>query len=1219
MKLLYALLGVIGLIVFSSTSNAQCANDNVQFGTSSAPTNVGQLVTLTTCIYGGEYRLVNNMQSGSTYTFETCGDTTFDTQLTIFNDATGTVVGYNDDFCGVQSSVTFVSDGSSVRVSLDQYNCQDTTACMTIFGSVTVPAADPCNNIVALSGCGDVGNYSLAGTGLFDGNGPYATPGSEQIFSFTATVSGAHFIDVTHTGSGWADLFYADAAIGCSGTGWTFIDDVFNLASDSVNLVAGTTYYFLMDDEDTIASTGTITVSCPGVVDPCNNIVALSGCGDVGNYSLAGTGLFDGNGPYATPGSEQIFSFTATVSGAHFIDVTHTGSGWADLFYADAAIGCSGTGWTYINDVFNLASDSVNLVAGTTYYFMMDDENAIASTGTITVNCPGAPCNNIVALSGCGGVGNYSLTGAGLFDGNGPYSTPGSEQIFSFTAIVSGSHLIDVTHTGGYFADLFYADATIGCSGTGWTFIDDVFTMVSDSVNLVAGTTYYFMIDDEDTVASTGTITVSCPGVVDPCDGIVALSGCGDVGNYSLIGAGLFDGNGPYSTPGAEQIFSFTATVSGSHLIDVTHVGGYYADLFYADAAIGCSGTGWTYIDDISTMVSDSVNLVAGTTYYFMIDDENTIASTGTITISCPSVNPCDSTLMTAYASCPAIECYGGTADMAIFAFGGTLPYTGEGVFNVGAGTYTYTVTDANGCTADVTHTVTQPSELLFTITSPGIACNGGTTDVTVSGGGGTPPYTGTFGTFNVSAGTYTYTMTDANGCTADTTITVTDPAVLVASVSADSILCNGGMADVTVTATGGTAPYTGTGVFSESAGTYTYTVTDANGCTATTSSITLVEPSLMTVYLACPAILCNGGTTDVAITAFGGTAPYSGTGTFNVSAGTYSYTITDANGCTVDTTITVTDPAVLVASISADSILCNGGMADVTVTATGGTSPYTGTGVFSESAGTYTYTVTDANGCTAITSSITLAESSLMTSYVSCPGILCYGGTTDIGVTAFGGTAPYTGVGVFNLGAGTYTFTVTDANGCMAAETHTVTEPAPLVVSIASDSILSNGGTTAVTVSATGGTAPYNGTGMFLVAAGTYSYTVTDANGCNETATITVNGPSPYIGWHQGSYYREGSSEAGSQYDNGARLDQFPNPTNAVSNFEFSVPEMDDVTLTIVNIRGEVIALIFDETIEAESKYTVSFNVSELQSGIYFAYLKTSNGILKKKFIVLK
>src|ERR671923_193425 len=92
-------------------------------------------------------------------------------------------------------------------------------------------------------------------------------------------------------------------------------------------------------------------------------------------------------------------------------------------------------------------------------------------------------------------------------------------------------------------------------------------------------------------------------------------------------------------------------------------------------------------------------------------------------------------------------------------------------------------------------------------------------------------------GTFNHAAGSYSYTVTDANGCTATASGTISEPAALTASATVTSpILCNGGNATLTVSAAGGTAPYTGTGTFNHAAGSYSYTVTDANGCTATAS-----------------------------------------------------------------------------------------------------------------------------------------------------------------------------------------------------------------------------------------------------------------------------------------------------------------------------------------------------------------------------------------------
>src|SRR5207247_2979696 len=134
----------------------------------------------------------------------------------------------------------------------------------------------------------------------------------------------------------------------------------------------------------------------------------------------------------------------------------------------------------------------------------------------------------------------------------------------------------------------------------------------------------------------------------------------------------------------------------------------------------------------------------------------------------------------------------------------------------------------------------------------------GGSSTVTVSATGGTAPYSGT-GTFSVPAGTYSYTVTDHNGCTATTTGDITEPSAVVASSSNTAILCHGGSSTVTVSATGGTAPYTGDGTFSVPAGTYSYTVTDANSCTSTTTG-TITEPSTaLSASSSNTAILCNG------------------------------------------------------------------------------------------------------------------------------------------------------------------------------------------------------------------------------------------------------------------------------------------------------------------------------------------------------------------------
>ncbi len=497
---------------------------------------------------------------------------------------------------------------------------------------------------------------------------------------------------------------------------------------------------------------------------------------------------------------------------------------------------------------------------------------------------------------------------------------------------------------------------------------------------------------------------------------------------------------------------------------------------------------------------------------------------------------------------------------------------------------YTFSYTSAESCVTDVSTTISV-STIVVSISSTPILCNGGTSDITVTATGGTAPYTGT-GTFNVSGGTYDYTVTDASGCSTTETITVIEPAALVASITADSILCNGDSVNITVTATGGMAPYSGTGVFNQGAGIYNYTITDANGCTAT-ASITLTEPTLMAVFTSCPAILCNGGTQDMAVFAFGGITPYSGTGVFNVGAGTYAYTIIDANGCTAIATHTVTEPApTVVSSVTSTSIDCNGGTSVVTVSATGGATPYTGTGAFTVMAGTQSFTVTDADGCSS-TETITISEPTVLVASASSGSILCNGGSTDVTVSATGGTAAYTGTGTFTIMAGTSTYTVTDANGCSSTETITVTEPAQLIATATVAPYDFFTGTADVTVSATGGTAPYTGTGIFTETDGVYTYTVTDANGCTTTVSATV------VGIVDGFIV-------------------YPNPIGASNEallIKVNTEQKTDMSIRIYHLSGKV---IYANTMHLEKGSNVrNIDVTGFSSGSYLVEVITDD--LKK------
>jgi len=179
------------------------------------------------------------------------------------------------------------------------------------------------------------------------------------------------------------------------------------------------------------------------------------------------------------------------------------------------------------------------------------------------------------------------------------------------------------------------------------------------------------------------------------------------------------------------------------------------------------------------------------------------------------------------------------------------------------------------------------------------------------------------------------------------------------------------------VSATGGTPPHAGTGTFTVSSGSHDYTVTDANGCT-TTTSITVAEPPTLAASVSLDApIACHRGTTTVTVSATGGTPPHTGTGTFTVSSGSHDYTVTDASGCTATASITVTEPSAITLSETHTPTCLIGPDGSIDLTVSGGVEPYTfawSNGAATEdisslTAGSYSVTVTDASGCGAGTS----------------------------------------------------------------------------------------------------------------------------------------------------------------------------------------------------------------------------------------------------------
>ena len=257
------------------------------------------------------------------------------------------------------------------------------------------------------------------------------------------------------------------------------------------------------------------------------------------------------------------------------------------------------------------------------------------------------------------------------------------------------------------------------------------------------------------------------------------------------------------------------------------------------------------------------------------------------------------------------------------------MPYIGTGTFAVLAGTYTYVVTDSVGSAKSVTLTITQPTALTLSTTLGRIIEFGGSTNITCTASGGKGSYTYKLdaGLYQVSpsfssvlAGAHIVYVKDSNNCVASRNITLTQPsAALTITATPTLIACNGDSAYVTVTASGGTAPYTGTGRFAKASGTHTFTITDSNGVVRT-STITITQPIAINATISSGFISVAGGTTSITISNItGGTSPYSFSlngGVFqtgnifsNVPAGTHNVVVIDFKGCRITKTIVIAKP----------------------------------------------------------------------------------------------------------------------------------------------------------------------------------------------------------------------------------------------------------------------------------------------------------------------
>ncbi|WP_264544749.1 MULTISPECIES: beta strand repeat-containing protein [Flavobacterium] len=1041
--------------------------------------------------------------------------------------------------------------------------------------------------------------------------------------------------------------------------------------------------------------------------------------------------------------------------------------------------------WTPGNPTGDGTTSVTGLTAGT-WTCTVTDANGCTATRNFTITQPpalsltAASQTNIACNGGSNGAAsvNTATGGAGGYTYNWTPGNPTGDGTTSVTGLTAGTWTCTVTDANGCTATRNFTITQPASAVSGTTVVTNVacfggntgainltptggvgpytFNWVGgptteDRTSLAAGT-YSVTITDANGCTGTVNATVTQPASAVSGTTVVTNVACfgGNTGAINLTPTG---GVGPYTFNwvGGPTTEDRTSLAAGTYSVTITDANGCTGTVNATVTQPASAVSGTTVVTNVACFggntgainltptggvgpytfnwvggptTEDRTSLVAGT-YSVTITDANGCTGTVNATVTQPASAVSGTTVVT------NVACFGGnTGAINLTPTGGVGPYTFNWVggpttedrTSLAAGTYSVTITDANGCTGTVNATVTQPTSAVSgTTVVTNVACFGGNTGaINLTPTGGVGPYTfnwvggpTTEDRTSLAAGTYSVTITDANGCTGTVNATVTQPTSAVSGTTVvTNVACFGGNTGaINLTPTGGVGPYTFNWVggpttedrTSLAAGTYSVTITDANGCTGTVNATVTQPASAVSGTTVVTNVACNGGNTGaINLTPTGGVGPY----TFNwvggpttedrtsLAAGTYSVTITDANGCTGTVNATVTQPASAVSGTTVvTNVACNGGNTGaINLTPTGGVGPYTFNWVggpttedrTSLAAGTYSVTITDANGCTGTVSGITVNQpTALIASASAQTNVSCNGGANGSAtVSASGGTAGYTyswaptggtGATASGLTAGTYTVTVTDANGCTDTQSFTIIQPTALIASASAQTNVScNGGANgSATVSASGGTAGYTyswaptgGTSTTAsgLVAGTYTVTVTDANGCTDTQSFTITEPSAIdsnvtqaagvlTATQTGATYQwyscPNTSLTGetnqtytptvvgdykvditvggctvtsncitvttlgiNEFDLFSKFKMYPNPTNGNLNIETET----DGDFVIINQIGQIV-----ERFSAKANTKTTINIERLSEGTYFVKGGKGTNIPTKKLVIKK
>ena len=810
--------------------------------------------------------------------------------------------------------------------------------------------------------------------------------------------------------------------------------------------------------------------------------------------------------------------------------------------------------YNFLWNTTDITEDLSTLIAGN-YTVTVTDQNLCNVTASVVINEPNAllvPTSVVDASCGLAN-GSACVTPTG---GNPPYTYLWNDSLNQTVAcavtLPGGAYMVVVTDNNGCsdVANITVNDipggnavATLIANTSGFSICDG-----SASATLTSGTTPYTYLWDDlgaqttaiavglcaDTICVTVTDAVGCSStdciiIAEPPPITSITSG------VDLLCNSVCDGSASVTASGGIAPYTFNWTGG----LTTQNIGGLCAGTYYV-----------TVTDANAVFVIDSIQLVEPPVLVLSVSGTDAVCNNG-----------CEGTT--------TVTATGGIGSTT-YQWDDIANQTTQTAIGLCTGTYTVVVTDANGCTSQVSNTINEPLPISVSITNIDANCGQADGSVTAIVTNGIGPFTYEWNAActnssctGLVANAYNVTVTDITGCIGLGYGAIADLNGPNAQIldSTDATCAGGVDGQATVLVNDGTPPYTyswNTSPLETSstatglpAGTTIISITDASGC-VTSVMVQIGEPVPLVVI---PTFLnpsCNGSCDGYgAASISGGIAPY--TYLWNDPAaqttmsagllcdGTWGVNVEDANGCTVMGSVTLTDPATLVLSVVSSDALCGGGCdGSASVTAFGGTTPFTyswnstpvQTTPIADSlcANTYVIAVTDDNGCTVSATSIISEPSPLLVSISSSGDVSCSGlcdGFAQSAVT--GGVAPYsyawsnsiTNDQVTNLCAGIYDLTVTDFNGCSFSTSISINSPQAMTGNMTQVNVSCNALCDGVaTVAVNGGTLPYtylwndpylqNTFSADSLCAGSFSVLITDANGCNIARTVNITEPQP-------------------------------------------------------------------------------------------------------------